>query len=225
MLAPFRRSLSERAVGAAIQCKACTRQIHAHGAIRTAAQAQIHEYKTFPSGSNTESALPNSSHRGSSKKSTASINPSNRRRSDPNNRQENVGGDPLLTASSLNSPHKWEESDILRLYSMPTEQQVPTQVRTKLHRREVTYNWRKDPLQYLREGLKLVIQTEGTNTNSRRIVRVKLSAGWGKEVHSAIGDGRNKVIARLRMTDSLGIRPECGRATRHPQSCQFDHVS
>ena len=187
MLAPIRRSLSERAVGAAIQCTACSRQIHNQAAIRSAAAAaaQVQQFKHFPTTANSskKSSIPKSPSRSSSK--TRQIENNTHRHSEP---------------KSSKSSKPCFESDVLRAYPHPTEEQVPSSIEIPMKGKKVQVTWRKSPMQYLRDGLKvlLTIESHQFNLNKKTYVRVRLTASWGKDKHTAIGEGENRVHSLYR---------------------------
>lgn len=201
MLGPLRRSLGERTVGAALNCRTCTRKLHVQSVIRGAAaapQSQTQEFSILPPESSKGTALDKNKRQTSSNRSSTPSNRSPKGRIDhgkssspPNT---DIPGNPLLTATSLNSPHRWEMDDIAALYTPPTEQQMPTITRQAREATTVTYDWRKTPYRYLEEGLKLNISLQTVQLKSgKNNVRVKISASWAGDTHSAIGQAANKV--------------------------------
>jgi hypothetical protein len=203
MLAPLRRSLSERAVGVTLQCRLCTRQIHAQSSVRSAAaatQQQIQEFKTFPSESkNKEISFPTSHAQNSSKGSIKSTDGSKTEQIKNTSANSSVAEDPLQSSSDFNSTYGWEISDIFDRYPRPEPEQIPSKIHTQINRKPVKVTWRKEPLEYLRHGLKLKVQTDIRNVilSHRRLLRVRVSASWGTEKYVAIGDGHQKVHSEL----------------------------
>lgn len=201
MLSPLRRSLGDRVAGAAFRCTVCTRQIHAHNALRsTAAPAQAsQDYDILPpsnpkySPSRQEQQSKNfSKHKSKQLNIAHSPSPSHSAY-----QQAQPAGDPLLTASKLDSPYRWDKPNILALYAPPSEDEIPSQIqrgKATDPRKKTVYNWKKSAFQYLEKGLQLGLKIETLPFKSRNnAVRVKLVAHWGLVSEFAIGDGTSKV--------------------------------
>ena len=205
MFSHIRRSLAERFLYSS-QSGRLIRRIHAQNPILGAiAQAQqsttihdtIHSIPAYSvrktsqdrkRGANGSLKRPNPSKKAQQKQNLKS-----------NNGEVNKGlnGDPQKTATDLKSAHQWERSDIMKLYTPPTDEELPAQLERKLKTSTTVYDWMKKPLQYLDHGLKLGIQIEAARVKraqSGEYVRVRLIGKWHKHSEVAIGDGPTKVL-------------------------------
>lgn len=216
MFLHVRRSLGERLLESTPRGSLSIRRIHAQNPIRGAiAQAQqaspvhgtIHNVPAYSAQQTSQDRKRKSN--GSHQRS----NPSNKTKQNQISKSATIGvarafnGDPLATATDLTSPYHWKRSNILTLYTAPTEEELPTRLR-------VVHDWMKKPLHYLDNGLRLQIELETARVNGRKGnqgVRVKLVGRWSKHSEVAIGDGATKV---LRLPTSVDFRKR-PRTTLH----------
>ena len=104
----------------------------------------------------------------------------------------------------MGSPHLWFKSDILKLYTPPTDDEIPSSLEIEQPRSgkkksgpktvTKTYKWRDEPLHYLDQALKLQLKIHSVQIGKRQVrQRVRLVVNWGDITHTVIGDGPDKV--------------------------------
>lgn len=123
--------------------------------------------------------------------------------------EANPVGDPLETAGELKSPFPWGSKEIYQLYTSPTEEEVPSRLKISYKKRgggtvKQTYEWKREPLRYLEDGLKLSLKMQRLNLSEG--TRVKLIARWGDVIHTVIGDGKDQVSPAHRLSNYTGNR-------------------
>src|SRR2546423_3984297 len=201
-----RRSLAERFLSSS-QSGRLIRRIHAQNPIRGAiAQAQqstsihdtIHSIPAYSVRKTSQDRKRGAT--GSLKRPNPPKKAQQKQNLKSNNGEVNKGlnGDPQKTATDLKSAHQWERSDIMKLYTPPTDEELPAQLERKLKTSTTVYEWMKKPLQYLDNGLKLGIQIEAATVKraqSSQYARGRLVGKWHKHSEVAIGDGPTKVLS------------------------------
>lgn len=207
----LRRSLGERILETAAHTRLRKRSIHAQNPIRGAAAAQVQinddylvqSIKQLKTENTNRNAPPiqqkfKSPPSPIQKKSSQQTNPSSKKesKSTPIEKSAKSKEAKLSTATEIKSPHIWNSENILSLYTEPLEKLLPPEVEIFSRKKSQTYEWRKNPLRFLEEGLKLILNFEYVSLEKTKLgkgIRVRIRANWGKHVAIAIGDGPSKV--------------------------------
>jgi hypothetical protein len=213
MIGSLRRSLGERLLTAtSTPCAACYRRIHVNNALHgaAAAQAQPSDHipvmlpqnlplnpKAKPQQTSTKRSKTSQQVKQPKQVKNAKQSPQSKATEiKPQAHETEPVGDPLKTASELNSPFNWDSDAIYKLYTPPTEEELPSRIerheRTKGGTKKKTYEWKREPLNYIDEGLQIYINLQSIQLPKGR-QRIRLTARWGQISHDVIGDGMDRV--------------------------------